>query len=56
MFTMDNTDGFTQDDLDLMNEALKVLIAAGLDETSASDVINNNWQPAGNTIESLTRR
>ena len=54
MFTMDNTEGFTQRDLDLMNEALMVLVAEGMDESNASDIINNNWQPAGNTVESLT--
>lgn len=56
MFTMDNTEGFTQDDLDLMNDALKVLMADGMDENNASDIINNNWSDGENTIESLTRR
>jgi hypothetical protein len=55
MFTMDNTAGFTQDDLDLMNEALEVLIAEGMDESNASDIINNNWMEDGNTVESLTK-
>jgi hypothetical protein len=54
MFTMDNTDGFTQADLDLMNEALEKLVADGIDESNASDIINNNWQAADNTVESLT--
>lgn len=53
---MDNTDGFTQDDLDLMNEALEVLMADGVDEKNASDIVNNNWRPDGNTVESLTNR
>ena len=55
MFTKDNTDGFTQSDLDMMNAALEVLIAEGIDEQNASSIINNNWQEADNTIESLTK-
>lgn len=56
MFTFDNTDGYTQADLDLMNEALEVLMAAGIRESNASDLITNNWRETGNTIETLTRR
>lgn len=56
MFTMDNTEGFTSDDLDLMNEALDILVADGIDESNASDIINNNWMPDGNTVETLTKR
>jgi hypothetical protein len=56
MFTMDSTEGFTQADLDLMNEALDVLTSQGIEESNASDIINNNWQETGNTVESLTRR
>lgn len=56
MFTMDNTEGFTQDDLDLMNEALEILVADGMDEKNASDLINNNWSDGENTVESLARR
>jgi len=56
MFTTDNTTGFSQEDLDLMNEALGVLVAEGLDESNASDIINNNWQSTGNTVETLTAR
>lgn len=55
MFTMENTQGFNQDELDLMNEALDVLLENGWDEQNASARVNNNWQPTGNTIESLTR-
>ena len=54
MFTQENTEGFTGSDLVLMNEALAVLIAYGLDEKTAGDRVNNNWQPTGNTVESLT--
>lgn len=55
MFTMDNTQGFTQSDLDLMNKALEILMADGMDESNASDIINNNWQESGNTVDSLTK-
>jgi hypothetical protein len=55
MFTHSNTQGFTDADLDLMNEALAVLVADGVAESNASDIINNNWQETGNTVESLTK-
>lgn len=55
MFTLDNTEGFTEADLVLLNQALDALIAKGWEEKSASDRINNNWQPTGNTVESLIR-
>lgn len=55
MFTMDNTQDFTQSDLDLMNKALEILMADGMDESNASDIINNNWQESGNTVDSLTK-
>ena len=54
MFTADNTTGFSAADLELLNKALKVLVADGMDESNASDIINNNWQATGNTVESLT--
>ena len=56
MFTMENTDGFTQADLDLMNAAIAVLTSGGMDESNAADVVNNNWAPEGNTVERLTKR
>lgn len=57
MFTMDNTEGFTESDLPLLNEALAALVAEGVDESNASDIITNNWADDGeNTVESLTRR
>lgn len=56
MFTMDNTEGFTQADLELLNEALELLMADGIDESNASAIVNNNWIPEGNTVESLTDR
>jgi hypothetical protein len=54
MFTAENTNGFTDSDLELLNAALTVLVADGIEEKNASDIINNNWQESGNTIESLT--
>jgi len=54
MFTMENTQGFTEAELNLLNEAMAKLIAAGIDEKNANDIINNNWQADGNTVESLT--
>lgn len=49
MFTADNTTGFTEGDLDLLNLALGRLIDCGYDEKSASGRINNNWRPGENT-------
>jgi hypothetical protein len=56
MFTTENTQGFSAQDLELMNQALDLLIADGVESSNSSDIINNNWQPSGNTIESLCRR
>lgn len=53
MFTMENTDGFSQSDIDLMNRAVRLLIEDGIDESSACDIVNNNWQESGNTVASL---
>lgn len=53
MFKMDNTDGFTQTDLNLMNETLEILMTDGMDESNASDRIINNWVQSGNTVKSL---
>lgn len=56
MFTLENTNGFTQSDLDLMNEALAALTADGIDEQNASAIVNNNWTDGENTVASLTKR
>lgn len=54
MFTTDNTDGsFMQADMALMNQAVALLMERGLEENNASDLVNNNWQESGNTLESL---
>lgn len=55
MFTLENTDGFTSADCDLMNQAVQALMDRGIDEKNASDIVNNNWMESGNTVESLTR-
>ena len=63
-FTLENTEGFTKDDINLLNEAFRVYMARHPDlddddreqlESHAHDVINNNWQASGNTVESLLR-
>lgn len=54
MYTLDNTSGFTQADCDLLNQSVAVLMGRGIDEKNASDIVNNNWQEADNTVESLT--
>ena len=56
MFHLHNTAGFTQSECDLMNSAIVVLARLGVDESNASDIVNNNWDVNGsNTVESLTR-
>ena len=57
MFSLENSAGFTQSDCDLMNSAIVVLAQLGVDESNASDIVNNNWNGGGNnTIESLIAR
>lgn len=55
MFTLDNTEGFTTADLSLLNAALAILAARGIDESNASDIVNNNWTGNGDTVESLSK-
>lgn len=43
MFTQDNTNGFTDAQLVILNEALNIRRARGEDEKNASDAINNAW-------------
>ena len=57
MFHLHNTAGFTQSQCDLMNNAIVVLTRLGVDESNASDIVNNNWDVDGNnSIESLIAR
>jgi len=54
MFTLENTIGFSESDLKLMNRAVTILVNHGYDEKTACDAINDNWCDNGdNTIESL---
>ena len=55
MFDLNNTNGFSQDDLVLLNRAMQILVESGVDESNAGDIVNNNWEETENTIESLTR-
>lgn len=44
-WTMDNTEGFTQDQLNLINEAIEMISAKadGVDAENINDAINNVW-------------
>ena len=55
MFDLNNTNGFSQDDLVLLNRAMQILVERGVDESNAADIVNNNWDETENTVESLTR-
>ena len=55
MFDLNNTEGFSQDDIILLNTAMKTIMESGVDESNAADIVNNNWEPTGNTVDSLTR-
>ena len=55
MFTLNNTNGFTESDCVLLNQAVQLLIERGIDESNASDIVNNNWNETNNTLESLTK-
>ncbi len=55
MWTMDNTEGFTQDQLDLINEVLPELIADGVDQSNANDLINNAWHDGIRTADDLRK-
>jgi len=30
-------------------------VESGVDESNAADIVNNNWEEASNTVDSLTR-
>ena len=55
MFDLNNTNGFSQDDLVLLNRAMQILVESGVDESNSADIVNNNWDETENTVESLTR-
>lgn len=56
-FTMDNTNGFNSDDLDVLNEALATLkqLYPAVEEYTISDLLNNHWID-GVTPEELVAR
>lgn len=44
MWTMDNTNGFTQVELDIINDVREVLLEGFVDQPqSVDDAINNSW-------------
>lgn len=53
-FTIDNTEGFTTAELNILNDALAILIARNPDaeEYTLSDAVNNAWV-GGQTAEQL---
>lgn len=55
MFTLDNTEGFTPANLIVLNAALAKLMERGIEESNASDIVNNNWTGDGDTVESLSK-
>lgn len=58
MFRHDNTEGFTQSQLDVLNEAHAKLVALEYLPTEANDLLNNVWSAndAKNTVELLVQR
>jgi len=56
MFTLENTENFTQSELDTLNEVLNRLISEGWPEDAASDRINNAWIDGDNSVEALYAR
>lgn len=53
MFTLENTDGFSQSQLNELNRALKALVSEGWEEKAASDRLNNEWRPGVETADEL---
>lgn len=43
MWTMENTEGFTQGQLDTINEAIDLMDVDGISESNVNDAINNAW-------------
>lgn len=52
MFTLDNTDGYTPAELEILNAVHAELVAAGIDEKNASDMVHNAYAE-GMTVEEL---
>jgi hypothetical protein len=52
MFTLENTEGFTSEEIIILNAALAIRVERGEDEKVASDKINNAWF-SGASVEDL---
>lgn len=55
MFTQENTNGYSDAELETLNEALAIFVGLGIDEQNASDMIHNAWQ-AGITAQEIVQR
>ena len=54
-FSMDNTNGYSQSDLDLLNKATETLSRHdGISKSEAAELVERNWQSQGNTVETLS--
>jgi DNA-binding CsgD family transcriptional regulator len=54
-FSMDNTNGYSQSDLDLLNKATETLARHnGISKTEAAELVERNWQSEGNSVETLS--
>jgi hypothetical protein len=51
MFTQENTEAFTAEEIEILNAALAVRLARDEDENSASDAINNAWHRGATLVE-----
>ena len=57
-FTQDNTEGFTDNEIELLNAAMDIVLDGSTDEDdikNAADRVNNNYTGNGDTAESLAR-
>jgi hypothetical protein len=55
MWTMDNTEGFTQAQLDIINQVHEELTTLLWEEKAASDLINNVWNDSIQTVADLRK-
>jgi hypothetical protein len=55
MWTMDNTEGFTQAQLDIINRVHEELTTLLWEEKAASDLINNVWNDSIQTVADLRK-
>lgn len=59
MWTLNNTDGFTQDELDIINKAIGLIDVGGIDQSTINDAIANEWKDdltAEELAEAVMRR